>query len=1175
MSLRGLVNLIQGTDEFSQLLGGINRGYQEQLVVGTSGSHKPTLMAGLFERVLDTHGHILVITYSSVQAERLWQELSSFVGENRVLLFPANEVYPHEEVTRNLDLARERLGVMASAVSGNKAVIVAPVQAVMDRLAAPDVCRKATVTINMDSLIDPVQLAECLVAAGYQRVEMVEGPGQFSIRGGIIDAFPLIYDQPCRIELFDNEVDSIRWFDPNSQRSQGKVDEVIIPPATELLMEAEDRQRAAESLRDLLQKQLSRLERNRLMEAADSLQSRIQEHIEKLEAGIYFPGMEQYRPLLMPRQSLLPDYFPESLIVIDEPARVREQLQAAQQDFGELVSNLLERGRVLPVVKENYAGWAEVLESCKKHQVVYISALATRAQGMTPRQIINSSSRPAEAFHGKPEVFEERLKLWRGGGKRILLCVSSQARAEHLVETIRDMDLPAVFTSDPGTEIKPGNIVVTVGSLHAGFELTGINLIVLSDTEIYGRRPRQRHRKTVEEGVRITKFEELKPGDYVVHINHGIGRYLGVHTLEVGGVHKDYLTLQYAGDDRLYIPTDQVGLLQKYIGVEGHEPRLYKLGGAEWARVKKRVKESVQDIAKGLLKLYAERESIQGFAFSPDTVWQKEFEESFPYQETEDQLRAIEEIKRDMERPRPMDRLLCGDVGYGKTEVAIRAAFKAIMDGKQAAILVPTTILAQQHHRTFKERFEGTGANIEVVSRFQSPAEQKRILERLKNGQVDIIIGTHRLLSKDVKFKDLGLLVVDEEQRFGVMQKERLKEISKGVDVLTLTATPIPRTLHMALVGVRDMSVIETPPENRFPVRTYVVEYEEELIREAILRELSREGQVYFVYNRVRTIDAMARHLSELVPEARIAVAHGQMDEHRLERIMMDFLEQEYDILLCTTIIETGVDIPNVNTLIVYDADHMGLAQLYQLRGRVGRTNRVAYAYFTYRRDKILSEDAEKRLQAIREFTELGSGFKIAMRDLEIRGAGNLLGPEQHGFIASVGFELYCKLLEESVRELKGEVVQQPPEPVLDLGLDAYLPDEYIPDSQQKVEMYRKVTAIQDEKDVMDVTEELEDRFGDLPLPAVNLLAVAKLKSLARRCGVASITRQRDFVIVKLHHGLEPPGAAVDYLGKQYRGRLTVLKGRQLQLRLRVRGLSDSEVLGFAESVLSDLLLRM
>lgn len=1175
LALEPLVDLVKNTDEFSQLAGGIQRGYNEQLVVGAAGSYKPALIAGLFGRVRAEKKSIVVVTYSSVQAERLWQELSSLVGDEFVQLFPANEVYPQEEVTRNLDLAKERLTVLTEALNSSGHIIVAPVQAVMERILSPNVYAKYVLSIDMDTRIEPAVLADRLVAMGYSRVEIVEGPAQFSIRGAIIDIFPLVADQPYRIELFDDEVDSIRYFDIDSQRSTDKVERIVVAPATELLVDPVKKEETIAFLHKQLEMQLERLERLKQMEAADALEQRISFHIEKLQAGMYFPGMEQYRPILLSELGLLTDYFPGALLVLDEPVRVREQQEATEQDFGEMISSLLERGRVLPLVKENYVGWSDLLGQFKTHQLVYLSTLATRAQGMNPRQIINSSVRTPQNFHGKSEVLKEQLDLWHQEEYRVVMTVSSENRARRLVEILQEMGLTVIFAPELGDEVKPGNMVVTLGNLQTGFELIDDKLVVLSDAEIYGRRPRQRRRSSVEEGVRITKYEDLKPGDYVVHINHGIGRYIGVQTLEVAGVHKDYLALQYAGDDKLYVPTDQVGLLQKYIGVEGNEPKLYKLGGTDWARVKKKVKDSVQDIAKGLLKLYAEREAEPGFAFSPDTVWQREFEESFPYQETEDQLRAIDEIKKDMESPRPMDRLLCGDVGYGKTEVAIRAAFKAIMDGKQVAVLVPTTILAQQHHRTFVERFDGTGANIGVISRFQSAAEQRNTLQLLARGQLDIVIGTHRLLSKDVKFKNLGLLIVDEEQRFGVVQKERLKEIAKGVDVLTLTATPIPRTLHMALVGVRDMSVIETPPENRFPVRTYVIEYEDEVIREAILRELAREGQVYFVYNRVRTIDAMAQHLMSLVPEARIAVAHGQMDENRLERIMMDFLQQEYDILLCTTIIETGMDIPNVNTLIVYDADHMGLAQLYQLRGRVGRTNRVAYAYFTYRRDKILSEDAEKRLQAIREFTELGSGFKIAMRDLEIRGAGNLLGPEQHGFIASVGFELYCKLLEESIRELKGEVQQELPEPVLDLEIDAYLPDDYIPSSQQKVEMYRKFMAVRDAQDAEDLTEELEDRFGDLPLPVRHLLAVTQLKNTAKRCGVASINRERDFFVVKLHSGLEPPSKALDYLGRQYRGRLTIAKGRQVQIRLRIRGLSDSEALGFLDSVLMDLMQNM
>src|SRR5690554_450178 len=776
------------------------------------------------------------------------------------------------------------------------------------------------------------------------------------------------------------------------------------------------------------------------------------------------------------------------------------------------------------------------------------------------------SLRMPEHFGGKIERMLRRVQQLRRDHYRILILVSTKERGQRILELLREEEIPAVYVDQLGKELQVGNCVITTGSLETGFEFPAFKLSVITELELYGRPRKKARAPKVEQGLRIAPHE-LREGDYVVHINHGIGQYMGVEQLEVDGRRKDYLYIRYAGQDRLYVPVDQIHLLQRYVGLDEGAPRLSKLGGNEWNRVKKRTKESVQEMAEGLLKLYAEREAAPGFAFPPDTPWQRELENSFPYQETPDQIQAIEAVKRDMEKSRPMDRLLCGDVGYGKTEVAIRAAFKAVMGGKQVAVLVPTTILAQQHQRTFEERFEGFPVNVAVVSRFQTPKEIAKVLKGAKTGTVDVLIGTHRLLSRDVVFKDLGLVIVDEEQRFGVAQKERLKEIARNVDVLTLSATPIPRTLHMAMVGVRDMSVIETPPEDRYPIRTYVVEYDDQLIRQAILRELVRQGQVYFVHNRVQSIDYVYSELSELVPEARIAIAHGQMDESVLERVMLDFYNGEFDILLCTTIIETGMDIGNVNSLIVDNADHLGLAQLYQLRGRVGRTNRVAYAYFTHRKDKILTEEAEKRLGAIKEFTELGSGIRIAMRDLEIRGAGNLLGPEQHGFIASVGFELYCKLLEEAIKDLKGEIEIKPPEPVLELQVNAYIDDEYVSDPGQKVELYKKIIAVESLDECDDLEEEIQDRYGGLPDSVLNLIQVARIKVLARFAGISHITSRKNKFQIKFLEGLgiQPDKYALLY--QRYKGQISYRHGRIGQLLVE-RSQSDEVALRFLAEVL-------
>ena len=739
--------------------------------------------------------------------------------------------------------------------------------------------------------------------------------------------------------------------------------------------------------------------------------------------------------------------------------------------------------------------------------------------GFEPQNLYSFQFRSMPPLYGKLDLLaEEVLRLKRKKYRTVLLSGTTE-RGEHLARSLREKDIEVgIFTQKDGP-ILPGQVVVMPGSLERGFDNPEIKLAVFSESEVYGRSKKQQARpRHKAKGKRITDYQELNMGDYVVHITHGIGKYMGVESLEVGGHLKDYFALMYAGGDKLYVPTNQVDLIQKYVGADEATPKLHKLGGNEWNRVKSKAKDSIKQMAEELIKLYAARESVRGFAFSADTPWQKEFQDMFPYEETPDQLAAIEEVKMDMERPQPMDRLLCGDVGYGKTEVAMRAAFKAVMDGKQVAVLVPTTILAEQHFHTFYERFKPFPVIVESISRFKSQSEQRHILTKLKTGEIDIIIGTHRLLQKDVKFKDLGLLVVDEEQRFGVSHKEKIKQFKKNVDVLTLTATPIPRTLHMAMSGVRDMSLIETPPEDRFPIQTYVVEHNESLIRDAIIRELSREGQVYYVHNRVQTIHEEVQSLKRLVPEARIAVAHGQMNEDELEEVMLGFYEHDYDVLVCTTIIETGLDIANVNTLIVTSADKLGLSQLYQLRGRVGRSNRQAFAYLTYKKDKVLSEAAEKRLSAIREFTEFGSGFKIALKDLEIRGAGNILGTEQHGHMMAVGYDLYTKLLAAAVKELKGEKEQEELRPVLELDISAYISDEYISNASLKMEIYRRIASVDTVEEADDLEEEVEDRFGDIPEPTRSLIMISRIRVLAAKLGIGSIIQQGKVINMKFHN---------------------------------------------------------
>lgn len=1165
LSLQSLVDLLSQSKELTTTNQKIQaRTGQGQIITGLSGGQRSIFLSTIYrpDQVM------LVVTPDLTQGEKLAQDLKTLVPDCQTLIWEGNELMPYEEATPALDLRMERLRVLLRGREGGT-VIFAPITSLLEVLIGPDHLLNSEFSIDLDSYFDLDELALRLVTLGYERVALVESWGQFSIRGGIVDIAPVGSDYPVRLELFGDEVDSLRIFQFETQKSLENINEVIIGPARETLYDFSQLPEIKEEIWRATQAQGERLHRLGLAQEADDLLAQVARHLEQFEEQGYFAGIEQYKLFFGAKATLL-DYLPsDTLVVLDEPIRLKEAATVASTEMGENISTLLSRGRVLGNFADLYWDWNDLWAQFQRYSPIYLSVLGKRVPGMEGANTTSLGLRMPEHFGGSFERMLRRVKQWRKEHYRILILTSTSERGQRVLELLHDEEIPAVFVDQLERELQIGNCVITTGDLETGFEFPAFKLVVLTELELYGR-PRAKTRlPKVEEGLRITPHE-LRVGDYVVHINHGIGQYLGIEVLEVDKRSKDYLNIRYAGEDRLYVPTDQIHLLQRYVGLEEASPRLSKLGGNEWARVKKRAKESVQEMAEGLIKLYAEREALPGFAFPEDTPWQRDFENSFPYQETPDQLLAIEAVKKDMERDRPMDRLLCGDVGYGKTEVAIRAAFKAVSSSKQVAVLVPTTILAQQHHRTFVERFEGYPINVAVISRFQSAGEVARILDKVRLGSIDVIIGTHRLLSKDVVFKDLGLVIVDEEQRFGVAQKERLKEMSKTVDVLTLSATPIPRTLHMAMVGVRDMSVIETPPEDRYPIRTYVVEYDEQIIRQAIMRELARQGQVYFVHNRVQSIDYVSSELQKLVPEARIAIAHGQMDETVLERVMLDFYHGEFDILLCTTIIETGMDIGNVNTLIVDNADHLGLAQLYQLRGRVGRTNRVAYAYFTHRKDKILTEDAEKRLSAIKEFTELGSGIRIAMRDLEIRGAGNLLGPEQHGFIASVGFELYCKLLEESIKELRGEAVVAPPEPVLDLQADAYISDEFVEDPGQKVELYQKIIALDSLEACDDLEEEIQDRFGDLPQAVRNLLQIARIKVLARFLGISHITARKNKFEIKFLEGLAIEAEKYAALYQRYRGKISYRHGRIGQLVVE-KDPVDEQALMFLTEVLASI----
>ena len=1157
MSLQGLVDLVRQSKEVG------HAGKHGQMITGLSGGQRAVFLSTIY----DPARVMLVLTSSLMQAEQLALDFSNLLPQAKTRIWEGNELMPHEEAPGALDLRSSRLEILQEGQQPGT-IILAPITGLLEGLVAPERLAKSEFSINMDSRFDLGEMAASLVALGYERVPLVEKFGQFSTRGGILDIAPSFSSGPVRIELFGDEVDSMRIFDFGTQKSLENIQEVRIKAAREALYDPADLETIKEAIWAEVEVQSERLYKLNLAQEADDLLAQGARHLEAFDEQGYFPGIDQYKGFFGEIVTLLA-YLPrDTLLVLDEPVRLKEAAANASMEIGDNFGQLLKRGRILSSLGKVFTDWNSLFAKFQAYDPIYLAVLGKRVAGMENLSSNSMNLRMPEHFGGSIERMLRRLKQLRRDHYRILVLVSAKDKGERLLELLRDDDIPGVYVDRLQKELQIGNCVITQGSLETGFEFPSFKLAVFTELELYGRQKTKPRPSKVEEGLRLTP-QEMRVGDYVVHINHGIGQYLGIEVLQVDNRSKDYLFIRYAGEDRLYVPTDQIHLLQRYIGLEDGAPRLSKLGGNEWARVKKRAKESVQEMAEGLIQLYAEREAVEGFAFPEDTPWQRDLENSFPYQETPDQIQAIAAVKRDMEKSRPMDRLLCGDVGYGKTEVAIRAAFKAVASSKQVAVLVPTTILAQQHQRTFEERFESFPIKIAVASRFQSASEVARTMEGVKKGTVDVIIGTHRLLSKDVTFKNLGLVIVDEEQRFGVAQKERLKELSTNVDVLTLSATPIPRTLHMAMVGVRDMSVIETPPEDRYPIRTYVVEYDEQLIRQAILRELARQGQVYFVHNRVQSIEYIYGELAKLVPEARIAIAHGQMDETVLERVMLDFYHGEFDILLCTTIIETGMDIGNVNTLIIDNADHLGLAQLYQLRGRVGRTNRVAYAYFTHRKDKILTEEAEKRLGAIKEFTELGSGIRIAMRDLEIRGAGNLLGPEQHGFIASVGFELYCKLLDDAISELKndGEVQAAPPDPVLDLQVDAYIDDSYVQDPGQKVELYQKIIALDTLEDCDDLEEEVQDRFGDLPDAVRNLLEIARIKILARQMGVGSIAVRSNKFQLKFLEGLAIDATTYAALYTQYKGKISYRHGRVGQLLVE-KDQKDDRALAFLVEVL-------
>lgn len=1063
-------------------------------VTGCIDSQKCHLMYGLGEGFR----YRVIVTYNDLKAKEIYEDYRLY--DKEVLLYPAKDIIFYSADIHGNAIVRDRLKVLRRLIESREATIILSLEGGMDRLLPLQMVKERIIRINTASTVKLNQFSEDLVHLGYERQAQVESPGDFAVRGGIIDIFPLTEDAPYRIELWGDEIDSIRTFDVSSQRSIEQVEELVIYPAAEIILDEARRAAGLKKLEAEEKQYYKALREQFKTEEAARIHQIVQEFKDNLEAYQGSVALESYINYFYDQTMSFFRYFDneDTIFFLDEPGRLAEKGEAVETEFRESMIGRIEKGYILPGQTDVIYGYKEAMGILANKSTVLISTMEVKNNFYSPKHRYDFTVQTVASYHNNFEVLVKDLERWKRNKYRVVLLSGSRTRAMRLSEDLRDFNLSAFYSEDMNRVLQSGEIMVACGNLRRGFEYPLIKLVVISESDIFGAEKKKKKKKSTYEGNKIQSFTELTPGDYVVHENHGLGIYRGIEKIEVDKVTKDYIKIEYGGGGVLYILATGLDVIQKYSGSEGRKPKLNKLNSIEWKNTKAKVRGAVQEIAKELVNLYAQRQEKTGFEFGSDTVWQKEFEEAFPYDETEDQLLAIEATKKDMESKRIMDRLICGDVGYGKTEIAIRAAFKAVSYGKQVVVLVPTTILAQQHYNTLVQRMMDFPVSIDVLSRFRSTAEQKKTLERLRKGSLDIVVGTHRVLSSDVKFKNLGLLIVDEEQRFGVTHKEKIKQLKKDIDVLTLTATPIPRTLHMSLVGIRDMSVLDEPPVDRLPIQTYVLEHNDEIIREAISRELARGGQVYYVYNRVNGIDDIASNVAKLVPEANVAFAHGQMNERTLEKIMFDFISGEIDVLVSTTIIETGLDISNVNTMIIDDADRLGLSQLYQLRGRVGRSNRTAYAFLMYRRDKMLKEIAEKRLHAIKEFTELGSGFKIAMRDLEIRGAGNLLGAEQSGHMEAVGYDLYCKMLNEAVKSMKGEgaAPSETYETTVDMDMDAYIPATYIKNEIHKLDIYKRIAEIENEEEMMDMQEELIDRFGDMPVAVNNLLNIALIKSI-------------------------------------------------------------------------------
>lgn len=1102
--MQTFTQVIQELSEYEEMSKAIRLGSGLVSITGCIDAQKPHFMYSVGRE----KKRRLIVTFHEQKAKELYEDYRFF--DDKVVYYPAKDVLFYQSDIRGNVLTAERMQALKVLCEEEEATVITTFDALMNSMSPKKQLLSSLRVLKAAEEVDLEELVNDLVCMGYAKEYQVENAGQFAVRGGILDIFPLTEDNPVRVEFWGDEIDSLRTFDTESQKSIDTLEELTIYPACELVLTKKEKEAGIKRLlkeADIFSEKLRKEMKTEEAHRASSMAKELAEEWGELSVTA---GMDAFLSYFLDEKVGLLDYFEpeESIVFFDELQRSSERGRQTETEFAESMKQRLEKGYILPGQMRELFGFKEIMAKLERYSCVSVAALDNKSSGLKQKASYDIQVKSVNSYNNSFELLVKDLGRLKKNGYRVILLSGSKSRAKRLAADLFDEGINCFYTEDYSHELLDGQVMVCYGKVHRGYEYPMLAFAVITETDIFGGDKKKKKRRKIYEGERIQSFSDLAVGDYVVHENHGLGIYRGIEKIEVDHVVKDYIKIEYASGSNLYILATRLELIQKYASKNAKKPKLNKLGGQEWTKTKTKVRGEVKEMARDLVLLYAERGEKKGFVYGPDTVWQKEFEELFPFEETEDQVLAIEATKRDMESNKIMDRLICGDVGYGKTEIAIRAAFKAVQENKQVAYLAPTTILAQQMYNTFSQRMKDFPVKVDLLCRFRTASEQKKTIENLKKGMVDIVIGTHRVLSKDVAFKDLGLLVVDEEQRFGVAHKEKIKQLKTNVDVLTLTATPIPRTLHMSLIGIRDMSILEEPPMDRVPIQTYVMEYNEEMVREAISRELARDGQVYYVYNKVRDIEEVTIRLSALLPEATIAYAHGQMKETQLEDIMYRFINGDIDVLVSTTIVETGLDISNVNTMIIHDADNMGLSQLYQLRGRVGRSNRTAYAFLMYRRDKMLKEVAEKRLAAIKEYSDLGSGFKIAMRDLEIRGAGNLLGAEQSGHMEAVGYDLYCKMLNEAVKEAKGQKEEARFETAIDVNVDAFIPVNYISNEFQKLDIYKRIAGIETKDESEEMLEELIDRFGEPPKSVLNLLKIACVKARAHSLYIKEITQK-------------------------------------------------------------------